>query len=349
MKIKAKAVFMSLLLFIILFCLSLKGEFFIKGAKDGIILCLNCVLPSMLPFMFLSCFIAESGASEIAGYFLKKPAQAVFGVSGVSASVIIMSLIGGYPVGIKMACALLEKGKIQREEADRLNLFCMCGGPGFIIGTVGSGFYLSKKAGIILYLSNALACVLYALILRIVKGKKCTSKSNFLYTLDSPRVSFVRAAGKAGKSVLGICFYIVLFSSAVSFLGTLSEASFVKAAICTLEVTTAVKSNIDSLSLPQISMLLGFGGFCVHFQVAEELIKSKTGYFRFLLSRLFCAALSGLICRLILFAVPLSEGVFSNASGIVPGAYSVSSGAAVSLVISCLLLIFELDSKRKVW
>ena len=69
------------------------------GAAQGVKLCLNVLAPSLFPFMAATNLFAQTGLCQKAGKRLNRFTRAVFGVSGATAPVLIMSLIGGYPVG----------------------------------------------------------------------------------------------------------------------------------------------------------------------------------------------------------------------------------------------------------
>ena len=348
-KAKIKNIILTVFTLLLLTAMAYRAELFSSGAASGISLCLESVLPSMLPFMFLSSFIAVSGAADLLGSLFGRPFFRLFRISSVSASAFIMSLVGGYPIGIKTAYALYEAGKIEQSEFKKLCIFCMCGGPGFIIGTVGNGFYGSRRAGLILYFSSALSCVLLALAARLFFKGESEQNPSSAYNVGSLSGSFFTAAKKASKAVLEVCFLIVLFSSAQWFLSGLPDSAALRLLLSVLEVTTAVKSNITVLSLPLISALIGFGGICVHIQVMPEIVKSGTGVGAFFISRLAHGALSFLCCRLLLFFFPIESGAFKPYSEPIILPYSVSLPAAVSLLISCGLMVWELANRRKMW
>ena len=72
-----------------------------NGASNGISYCLYTLVPSLFPFMVLSSFIIHSGISKFIGKLLQPVIQFLFYLPGSAGSVIIMSMIGGYPVGAR--------------------------------------------------------------------------------------------------------------------------------------------------------------------------------------------------------------------------------------------------------
>ena len=80
-------------------------------------------------------------------------------------SVVLLSLIGGYPMGAKSIAGLLEQGRLDRATAQRMLPFCCCAGPSFIITAVGSGMFGSAQAGILLYLVQLFVSILLGAVL----------------------------------------------------------------------------------------------------------------------------------------------------------------------------------------
>lgn len=80
-----------------------------KGAENGIGLCLSTLVPSLFPFMVLASYITDSGLAEKIGRHLSWLTKPLFGLDGCFASAIILSLVGGYPVGAKTVNSLYKK------------------------------------------------------------------------------------------------------------------------------------------------------------------------------------------------------------------------------------------------
>ena len=70
----------------------------IRGAKTGIDYSLNILIPSLFPFMFLSCFAAEYGISEKLAAVTAPVTEKLFHLPPQTGVTILMSLFGGYPV-----------------------------------------------------------------------------------------------------------------------------------------------------------------------------------------------------------------------------------------------------------
>lgn len=136
-----------------------------KAVTDALSLCSRAVIPSLFPFLVFSSFIAKTSLLEKLGALMSPITKALFGLSGNCGPVILMSLIGGFPVGPHMAAELCKEQKISKKEAGLLCLFSINAGPAFVIGTVGYSMLGSIKAGILLYTSMIISSLLLGLML----------------------------------------------------------------------------------------------------------------------------------------------------------------------------------------
>ena len=84
----------------------------------------------------------------------------------------MLGIISGYPVGAKLATDLYLANKIDRFEVARINAFCSCSGPIFIIGTVGSSMLHSPTFGAIILLSHFFGVLCNGLLYRNYGKKK---------------------------------------------------------------------------------------------------------------------------------------------------------------------------------
>ena len=130
--------------------LVLDGDVVAAGALSGVQLCLQTVIPSLFCFMVLTGFLINSGLYRLISLPLGPLTKGLFCLPPSMGSVVLLSLIGGYPMGAKSIAGLLEQGRLDRATAQRMLPFCCCAGPSFIITAVGSGMFGSAQAGILL-------------------------------------------------------------------------------------------------------------------------------------------------------------------------------------------------------
>lgn len=342
---------MMLLSFTVLIfvCLFTKSEQCVQGIKDGIMLCMSAVIPSLFPFMIVSQFVIKSGLADFFGELFGKLTNKLFKLPGVCTCVIIMALIGGFPVGAKMTCDLLENGKIRKNEAQRLNLFCINAGPAFIIGTVGDIFAGSRKLGVILFASVLTASLLTGFFSTVLydggelKRAKITSEN-----VTNPINAFSSSLSDASKTMLGVCSWVIIFNAIIKCIASVGSYRYITVICALLEVTSGIKMSFGVFPVPVFASILSFAGLSVHCQIFPYVQKSGLDFKLFYTARIVCAVLSALICNAILYFFPFETDVFLSNSAVTASAYSVSLPSAIALIVMCCSLIFELDTNKKI-
>ena len=138
----------------------------LSAAKAGLILWANSVVPSLLPFFIATELLGYTNIVSVLGRFLNRFMRPLFNVPGEGAFPFIMGIISGYPMGAKIVLNFREQGICTNEEAQRLLAFTNNSGPLFIIGTVGIGMFKDTNTGILLFITNILACLTVRFIFR---------------------------------------------------------------------------------------------------------------------------------------------------------------------------------------
>ena len=91
----------------------------IAGAKDGLTLCFNVIVPSLFPFFVLSSLVVDLGLAAYLGRAMEGLMRPLFRVSGSCAAAVALGFIGGYPVGARTALQLYQQGLCSKPEAER--------------------------------------------------------------------------------------------------------------------------------------------------------------------------------------------------------------------------------------
>jgi hypothetical protein len=115
-----------------------------------------------------------------------------------------------------------------------------------------------------------------------------------------------------------------------------------------LEVTNGCHILSGNASIPIIAGIIGFGGFCIHFQVLSFLKNIKMKYGHFLVSRIFSGLISAIITQIILLFFPVETDVFSNFNKNIVYSFSVSAPTFFVIIIMCIIMILDIDRKKKV-
>lgn len=129
-----------MLLFISLLCLFLLFLFpgiCLQGAKNGLLLWFNVVLPTLFPFMTLSLFMTKTSLCHKLSRLCPAPVRKILGVSSAGVYPVIMGLLSGFPVGAKIVNTLYQEKQISRKEANYL--LCLAGNisPMFLTTYIG--------------------------------------------------------------------------------------------------------------------------------------------------------------------------------------------------------------------
>jgi hypothetical protein len=315
----------------------------LEGARNGLALCGQVIIPSMYPFFVLAgIFTGLDTGGERRG-------RAVLGA-------VLLGFLGGYPLGAKTAAQLMERGALSRGQAQRLQLFCVNAGPAYLIGAVGAGILGSRRAGILLFVSMLAAGLAMGAFTRFWPEEEAVGAIKTPPREGGARKPFdqalLGAVTQATGSILGVCAWIVLFSCACALLQLLPHGLWraIPALNVALEVSSGAVAVVRAgMPLPVLCAALGWGGLAVHCQVLGDIRKTGLPLRMFWVSRLLHGALAAAICAGLarLFPVELPASALWG-MGRTVRLWSVSAPAAAAILFFCAFLILDLDLNRKV-
>lgn len=315
------------------------------GAANGVFLCIQVLIPSLFPYMVLASFVSCSGiASKIPDSF-GKITRALFGLPKESFVAIVLSLIGGYPVGAKSISSLLSENRITEKQAERMSMFCVAAGPGFLVTYIGCAMLGNPLAGYILLISQVLSFFILGMISKFaVKDNDCVGSVALGKTSVSIGNALVNSVSDAIRSCGLMCAMVVLFGSICEIFlyltASVPDLSWITAII---EITNGTKILAQGYSLVLISAMCGFGGLCVHFQVFVLLGKIRISKGRFLLFRIMQSFLSTVFTYTLLKLFPKTQSVFSTVEKTAPALNKGITGC-VFLIICCVVFLASLKT-----
>lgn len=320
-----------------------------KGISDGLLLCVNVIIPSLFPFIALAAFLNKSGLADNIGKVLSPTTRILFRLPGVTACTVLMGLIGGYPVGGKMIAALYEEEKITARQAHRLFCFCVNPGPAFAISAVGIAVLGNKKLGFLLFASLALSSLLTGIILGVADRKSPLLPTHTVRREKRGLIdAYVNSVADAAASIYGVCAWVVLFSCIIALLTPLHLIGWAQAFIaCVLECSCGCAMLPDQ-SLPLLAAVLGWGGISVQCQLLPYVLKTNMKPLHFILGRLLHALTAYGMAQLLLMLFPQPVQVLSGTVQTMPVFSSVSAPATVGLITMSGLLILDVDRKEKI-
>ncbi|MBQ2944779.1 MAG: hypothetical protein IJD93_08850 [Ruminococcus sp.] len=313
------------------------------GAASGVFLCIQVLIPSLFPFMVLSSFVVSSGLISHVPSFIEKLTQLLFSLPKESLMVILLSLIGGYPVGAKGISNLHKNRIITDKQAEKMSMFCVASGPGFLVTYLGCAMLRSPKSGYILLVSQTISFIVLGMTTKLLnKEKTITQKKTERKSQDSRSDALVTSVKEAITSCGYMCAFVVLFAAICEIFIYLTEGSPKLLWITgVLEITNGTKLLCTNHSLILISALCGFGGLCVHFQVFTMLGDIKIRKYLFFLFRILSTLINGVITYLLLKIFPITASVFSTIEHTEPSTNKGITGC-VFLIICCVVFLFSL-------
>jgi len=276
-----------------------------QGIRDGLAVCGNVLVPSLFPFMVLAGFLSRTSYAAILSAPLGPLTRRIYKLPGEMGAIVLLSMIGGFPVGARMVANLLEDGRISARTASRMLCFCVNCGPSFLISAVGVGMLLNKTAGVILFATQTTATLLVgAVSSRRARIETAPAKNE----RGLPGVpAFVSAVTGASSSMIVMCAFAILFSGVLALIRSsgvparLAEALPVNEGIVTAVVSGLFEVTAGCIRSAQVGGVLGFAlasagvsfcGLSVLCQVMSCFPPGRVSFRGLLLSRPVHAALS---------------------------------------------------------
>ena len=164
---RVKAVFISIFSVLLLAGMLWLGGILSEGVRNGIVLCLTTVIPSLFLFTVLTNWMGSTRILTWLGKGVSLVGRPVLGLGSAGCGVLLFSLLGGYPVGAALLAGLVRQGQMDPKQASKMLCFCSWSSPAFLIQGVGGQVLGSVFAGIILWLSQLTAALLLAALLRV--------------------------------------------------------------------------------------------------------------------------------------------------------------------------------------
>ncbi len=292
---------------------------YIKLTFEGIKIWALTVLPSLLPFFFLTTLFTLVGFVEKISYFMSPITKRAYGTSGIGFYVQLMSFLSGYPVGAKIVSDLVKNNVIDKKQATSIATFSSTSGPLFIVGSVGIGMFASKKIGYILLLSHLIGSIICGVIFKFIL--KPNSKPTPLCVSNKCDNVLYESIYSAVISVLIVGGFIAIFytlSEIVSdikilyplelclkpIFGDLSNGILTGIIECTMGAKK-LSSYLSPLSVTLTCGIISFGGISVWCQSLIYLTQAKISIKIFAFSKIVHTIVSMIICYLLILLIGL--------------------------------------------
>ena len=347
-KNKAKAVMPCLIITAIFSGLFIYSKECKNGIVNGLIICVSNLVPSLFLYMILASYISGSKISLYIGAILGKPVTKLLKLPKSSASAILLSLIGGYPVGAKCVANAYKNNLLTKSQAKKLSLITVSSGTGFTLNFVALSLYNNKKIGIILLVSQILAYIITATLICVFV--KCDDSIEVSNNRQIKHTDFTSAVFDGCVATLNMCAMVIVFSALVCVCEKiLHNTPHIKdIIILTLEVTTACTKLYTKYPIYAISFAMGFSGLCIHFQIFSILKDIGINKMLFFFFRIIQGICSACLTYILLIFFPVTVDVFSSVDITTPEFSStVTGGMALILTSVCFLNSINISNLKR--
>lgn len=259
-----------------------------NAAAAGVDVCIRTVIPSLFPFFLLSSYLTGSLGSGI----LSGVVGRLFQTSQNSGGILLSGLLGGYPVGAKLAAEGFHAGTLTKTQADRLLMFCSQAGPSFLFGIAAAQFS-GAKYGWALWAIQLLSAWSVSRLIPEQESEKTAQGVQ-------RRIRWNEAMGSSIRAMASVCGWIVVFSVVIRFLKRWilwllpESAQILICGLLELSNGCLMLSAVADIRLRFLlaAVMLNFGGLCVWMQTASVAGDLDMG--RYLLGKTLQTAIAAL-------------------------------------------------------
>ena len=318
-KAKLSKILISVAVISVMLAILLYPDRYILASLNGLKLWCFSVLPSLLPFFFLTALLTKT--EVLCNVFCKtnKLTKTLFNLNGVSFYAFILSALSGYPVGSRTVNDLYLAGAINENEAKKTSILASTSGPLFIVGAVGTAMFNNKYYGFILYSVHLISAILTAITFR-GKTQNTTRKNSIILTEKTDNILYESIYGSV-ISVLIVgglitIFYVItevlldfkILTPLINLVNALFKnfnvgEGFICGLIeCTKGCYLLSKLPTTPLTLSLSAFLISFGGFSIIVQSLVYLVKAKVKPLFFILGKTIHAVYS-FILSFIIFSI----------------------------------------------
>lgn len=249
----------------------------LSGAQEGILLCLQTIIPALFPFIILSGIITTGLLGR--KWKLLSPVGRLCHIPKGAESLFMLGFLGGYPVGAQAISQAYVNGSLSKNAARRMLGFCSNAGPAFLFGMF-SVVFSSPAIPWMLWLIHIISGLSVGFLLPADSATVCDIKKGKPMTVH-------KSLTNAIKNMSVICGWVIVFRIII----TVCNKWFLW--MLPIEVQVAFSGLLELsngcimlLKLPSeatrflyASIFLAFGGLCVGMQTKSVTEDLGCGYY----------------------------------------------------------------------
>lgn len=339
-----KAVLLTLIAGAGIPCALIFSEACAAGIRGGIALCSGILVPSLFVFMVLTAYLIKSGGADVIARPFGWLAR-MMRLPDEAAAAILLSMIGGYPIGAGCVALLYEQGQLSSSEAQKTACIAVAAGPGFVVSFVGRGLLNNMTAGNILLLAQIAAVVLTG----VIAGRMipCSPPPRRRRLTAGGSGALVAAVRSAADATFAMCAMVVLFSAVIEVVSTAAGSRTADALCAVLEITAGCSRLSARVPLYVTAFFIGFGGLSVHFQIFAALGELRVKLLPFFLCRIAQGIIAMAAAYIFLMITPMQSAVFSSSDVPVNAARSATYAGSGALILAALCFVGSISSKLR--
>lgn len=293
-----KSKILTLFSICLLFFLLLHPDEGLLGARDGLTLWLNVMLPTLLPFLIFTGILLKAGnLTKLLNPF-SLLWEKCFGLSPAGAYVLILGFLCGYPMGAKIAHDLYINDQISKKEGEYLLSFSCNASPAFVVSYL-TGSILQNRIHpmqiVLILLTADLFCMLFFRFLiyhgNTLTPAKVKSIKKETYQQDFTGVILDVSIMNGFETITRLGGYILIFSLVFTCIRHYWPFSEQTSILFTspIELTTGLQQIAHSRyswrfrCISSIT-LTAFGGLCVMFQT-KSVLENRLSLFPYVTSK----------------------------------------------------------------
>lgn len=252
------------------------------GAREGLLLWFQNVLPAQFPFMVCILFLLKSGM--VSG---KKETLSIF----------LTGALSGYPGGAKAAAVLYQEGRISRRRLQWLMSFCNNAGPLFIVGTVGTGILKCPEAGYRILTAHLLSAILCGCVFLLRgKGESFEIRKKTVREKKAFGAELGDCVAEASAVMLMVGGFMMLYSVLIHLCETLWPAGNYLYVLLEMTNGAAILGELPlKLAMPLIGALVSMGGLAVYSQTCGVLGETPFSEIEYLAAKCLQGGLCGIV------------------------------------------------------
>ena len=234
----------------------------ISAGLEAMDLCMRVLIPSLFPFFVISALLTGSNSSLSK---LFSPLRRLLRLPAGSESILMIGILGGYPVGAAAIGENVRNGRLAHEQAKRMMAFCSNAGPSFLFG-IGAQLFPNVWFCWLLWLVHIISALLVGLL---TQGDGGSMESRELKP-----VTMTAALQKGIKVTATVCGWVILFRILIRFIerwllwAANEPITIIISGVLELANGCCQLGGISTTGFQFIlfSAFIGFGGFCVLLQ-----------------------------------------------------------------------------------